>query len=173
FYSLLRIPRDVPSGDIKIAYHRILLLLHPDKQTQRTDAALDRTPTRDVDVALLKEAYTTLSDPSSRAAYDNLLRREANANSRGPRPAQVVSLEEFQLQAERGRGENEELEWHYCCRCGGTYRITEDDMESGKHLVGCESCSEVIWVGYEVAEEDEGVPIGDVGGDEEATATRY
>ncbi|KAF8844125.1 hypothetical protein BDN67DRAFT_890631, partial [Paxillus ammoniavirescens] len=157
FYSLLCIPRDAPSADIKIAYHRILLLLHPDKQFQpRVGTCGDHSRPGDVDIALLKEAYTTLSDPSSRAAYDSLLRLEANAKSRGPRPAQVVSLEEFTPEAVRGEGEDEATtgqEWHYGCRCGGTYRITDDDMENGKHLVGCESCSEVIWVGYELAEE--------------------
>ena len=30
-------------------------------------------------------------------------------------------------------------------------------MERGQHLVGCSSCSEVIWVGYELADEDEDV----------------
>ncbi|KIL00794.1 hypothetical protein PAXRUDRAFT_129024, partial [Paxillus rubicundulus Ve08.2h10] len=173
FYSLLCIPRDAPSTDIKIAYHRILLLSHPDKQFRpHVGTSGDRSRPGDVDIALLKEAYTILSDPSSRAAYDRLLRREANAKSRGPRPAQVVSLEEFTPE-ERGEDEDEETtgqEWHYGCRCGGTYRITEDDMENGKHLVGCESCSEVIWVGYELAE-DEGEPVRD-GGDGDTTA-RY
>ena len=44
------------------------------------------------------------------------------------------------------------LRWTYGCRCGGLYVITEDDMEAGQHLVGCISCSEVLWVGYELAE---------------------
>lgn len=71
----------------------------------------------------------------------------------GPRPAQVVSLEDFtQLQYDV------ELEdvWEYPCRCGGTYRISESDMDKGMHLVGCRSCSEVIWVGYELVSEEEG-----------------
>jgi diphthamide biosynthesis protein 4 len=35
--------------------------------------------------------------------------------------------------------------------------VTEDDLERGLHLVGCEDCSEVIWVGYETVKEvDEG-----------------
>ncbi|KAF9225290.1 hypothetical protein BS17DRAFT_700287, partial [Gyrodon lividus] len=160
---------------IKVAYHRILLLLHPDKQFQpRIDTIGGRSPAEDVDIALLKEAYMTLSDPSSRAAYDSLLRREAKANSRGPRPAQVVSLEDFTLEANRGGGDDEDgtkQEWHYGCRCGGMYRIMDDDMENGKHLVVCESCSEVIWVGYELAEEVEGESVRD-GGEDRRTATR-
>ena len=44
-------------------------------------------------------------------------------------------------------------EWHYECRCDGTYRVTEDDLECGRHLVGCQSCSEVLWVGYKLVED--------------------
>lgn len=88
----------------------------------------------------------------------------------GSRPAQVVSLEEFQefqeFQSETAGEVSSKMEddgvsvddhnqWEgraiytYPCRCGGMYKLTTDDLESGHHLVGCESCSEVIWVGYE------------------------
>lgn len=120
-------------------------------------------------MALLKEAYRTLSDVDLRAVYDGSLRREEHARSRGPRPAQVVSLEEFtpiETEAEAEgtggsgtgtpvEGDAAQASWWYGCRCGGTYRITQDDLENGTHLVGCESCSEVIWVGYEEAEDED------------------
>ena len=167
FYSLLQIPRDASPNDIKIAYHRTLLRLHPDKQPRpRHDAVIaahsKTTDQASVDVALLKEACRTLLDAGSRAAYDGSLRREVHAQSYGPRPAHVVSLEEFTTVIETagagsGTGMDADAdadaaqEWWYRCRCGGTYRITQDDLENGTHLVGCESCSEVIWVGYEEA----------------------
>ncbi|KAF8559883.1 hypothetical protein OG21DRAFT_1502221 [Imleria badia] len=180
FYTLLQIPQDAPPNDIKIAYHRTLLCLHPDKLKQsrltRHQSVLAVNATNDigtdppppveeasVDVALLKEAYRTLSDVGLRAVYDGSLRREEHARSRGPRPAQVVSLEDFtptvtETDETLGSGTEADADtdaasqaWRYGCRCGGTYRITQDDLESGTHLVGCESCSEVIWVGYEEA----------------------
>lgn len=49
-------------------------------------------------------------------------------------------------------GEDEEAIWAYSCRCGGTYKIGERELERGVHLAGCGSCSEVVWVGYEVME---------------------
>ncbi|KAG9313920.1 hypothetical protein JVU11DRAFT_4692 [Chiua virens] len=174
FYTLLRIPRDSLSNDVKRAYHRTLLRLHPDKQRGRpcqhpathgshdVQAVLDpsRLPTPDteassVDMALLKEAYRTLSDANLRTAYDRALRREEQKECAGPRPAQVVSLEEFSLIATE---DAEAQAWRYECRCGGMYHITEGDLENGMHLVGCESCSEVIWVGYEeaVTEDEDG-----------------
>lgn len=172
FYSLLQIPRDASLNDIKVAYHHTLLRLHPDKQARSrahpgvgvtldavTPTQSRRSPPREEtgDMALLKEAYRTLSNMDSRAAYDVLLRREERAQLNGPRPAQIISLEEFTtIEADMGKGigtvtvteTGAAQEWQYRCRCGGTYRITEDDLENGTHLVGCENCSEVIWVGY-------------------------
>ena len=147
---MLDIPRDASHGDIKIAYHRTLLQSHPDKRI-KSDAAF---ALRDnIDIALIKEAYKTLIDPSLRQEHDAFLKREAS-NGRGPRPAQVISLEEFVVHDadEEVSGATGE-EWHYDCRCGGTYRVTEDDLECGRHLVGCQSCSEVLWVGYELVED--------------------
>lgn len=43
--------------------------------------------------------------------------------------------------------------WRHGCRCGGAYIIRGAEMEAGHHLVGCSSCSEVVWVGYEVADD--------------------
>jgi diphthamide biosynthesis protein 4 len=66
----------------------------------------------------------------------------------GPRPAQIVSLEEFK-EEEATTGI---VSWYYECRCGGGYRISEQNLERGQHLLGCGNCSEVVWVGYELAE---------------------
>ena len=93
--------------------------------------------------------HHVLSSPASRAAYD-ASRAEAQAKG-GPRPAQVVSLEEF---AESG-DEAGRMTWTFSCRCGGMYIVREEQLEDGQHLVGCNSCSEVVWVGFEVADEVE------------------
>jgi len=87
-----------------------------------------------------------LSNVSSRVAYDSILQNARVKTSTGPRPAQIISLEDFE--------EAEEGVWIHACRCGGTYRIIEEDMDAGRHLVGCESCSEVVWVGYEPANDE-------------------
>ncbi|EGO05371.1 hypothetical protein SERLA73DRAFT_118930 [Serpula lacrymans var. lacrymans S7.3] len=140
FYQLLAVPRTASATDIKLAYHRALLLSHPDK---RVNAA--NVPT--ADIALIKEAYTTLASTSSRATYDAQLSQ--NRKPSGPRPAQIISLEDF---SDTGPDDESGL-WTYGCRCGGQYRIGEEDMDKGQHLVGCTSCSEVVWVGYEIAED--------------------
>ena len=73
---------------------------------------------------------------------------------RRTKQTQVISLEEFVIHDadEEVNGATGE-DWHYECRCDGTYRVTEDDLECGRHLVGCQSCSEVLWVGYELVED--------------------
>ncbi|KAF9469564.1 hypothetical protein BDZ94DRAFT_1126975, partial [Collybia nuda] len=146
FYQLLSITKDASAAEIKIAYHRALLLFHPDKTSRaRRDHAHLSENTKGFSISLIKEAYLTLSTPDLRARYDSSQKRLPS----GPRPAQVISLEEFE---EEVGGGDEDDAWYYKCRCGGIYRITSGEMEKGHHLVGCNSCSEAIWVGYELQE---------------------
>lgn len=140
YYEVLRLPRSASPAEIKQAYHRALLASHPDKRTVGSPAAASVLP----DLDLLRAAYTTLSSHALRAEYDKETTVVGGAPA-GPRPAQALSLEEFD--------EEHEGTWTHACRCGGTYRLREADMERGQHLVGCSSCSEVVWVGYELAEE--------------------
>jgi len=147
FYSVLAIPRHAPHSQIKSAYHRLLLQSHPDKHI------INQPTSNLVDIALLKEAYTTLSNPDLRAAYDARLEARKNgwhSSQTAPRPAQLVSLEEF----DQGPDDDGQGPWTYPCRCGGSYTISTVLMEEGKHLVACSSCSEVIWVGYELVEDE-------------------
>jgi diphthamide biosynthesis protein 4 len=99
-----------------------------------------------IDIASIKDAYTTLSSPHLRVQYDAQL--QFQYPSTGPRPAQIISLEEF----EEEEATTGSLTWCHKCRCGGSYRISEEDLERGQHLVGCGSCSEVVWAGFELAE---------------------
>jgi diphthamide biosynthesis protein 4 len=143
YYQILETSPSASYSEIKLAYHALLLKHHPDKNINNSNSI-------PVDIALIKDAYMTLSSPISRAQYDASV-NQRKQESLVPRPAQVVSLEEFTPLDTQGS----DGIWEYPCRCGGSYRITETDMENGLHLVGCRSCSEVIWAGYEVQEEEE------------------
>jgi diphthamide biosynthesis protein 4 len=146
YYALLGITRSASPDTIKGAYHRALLLLHPDKQRQNAD---DLSPS--ANIGLLQDAFLTLSTTTQRAAYD----AQYELSCKAPRPAQVVSLEDFDCSDSEGPDGAVSI-WSLACRCGGMYKVTEDDLERGRHLVGCENCSEVVWVGYEVVEEVSG-----------------
>ncbi|KAI8640903.1 hypothetical protein BD408DRAFT_418999 [Parasitella parasitica] len=41
------------------------------------------------------------------------------------------------------------------CRCSGDYVITEDELETGIDVVGCNNCSLRIRVLYDVVDDDE------------------
>ncbi|GJE89470.1 DnaJ and zf-CSL domain-containing protein [Phanerochaete sordida] len=142
YYAVLSLETSASTAEIKAAYHRALLLHHPDKQLapdRREDA---------LDLDTLKRAFVTLSTTELRTKYDT-----ARSKPRpGPRPAQVVSLEEFTVHEDENL---DDIIWSYDCRCGGAYRITEQDMEKDQHLIGCNSCSEVVWAGYEMVDDDE------------------
>ncbi len=156
YYSLLRITRSASPNTIKAAYHRALLRAHPDKARQRADDS--SLSSQLADVGLLHDAFMTLSSATLRSAYDT---QGMQSRRTDPRPSQVVSLEQFEcsdLEGPDGRAIS--TCWTFPCRCGGTYEVTEDHLEHGLHLVGCGSCSEVIWVGYEVVNEVDGGVTG-------------
>lgn len=137
---MLGIPRSAQLADIKSAYRKCLLENHPDKHQANS------IPT---DISHIIEAYNTLSSVSLKVDYDRMLNqldRVQKEQLHKQRPAQVVSLEDFSEVGDT---------WEYPCRCGDQYRISQIDLEQGVHLIACGSCSEVIWAGYEVADEDE------------------
>ena len=140
YYAILSISSNASPSEVKAAYHRALLVYHPDKQTP------DEI-TVPIDMDLLKQAFTTLYDPELKANYDAA--RTARMTQLGPRPAQVISLDDFTQQ-----GDADER-WTYPCRCGGDYVVTGETLDREEHLVGCTSCSEVVWAGYEAIEDAE------------------
>ena len=63
FYELLGVPGDASPVKVRDAYRQLALVFHPDTSGATSD-----------DMALLNEAWHTLSDPGRRAAYDASLR---------------------------------------------------------------------------------------------------
>jgi diphthamide biosynthesis protein 4 len=163
YYALLAVTRAATCTDIKRAYRRALLRSHPDKR--RADGECGEEAEM-VPVALLKEAYETLSETEARARYDSALSGSrgggggrGNGKKSTPRPAQIISLDEFAFEENSGW-------WTHLCRCGGAYKIGNEELDQGVHLVGCGSCSECVWVGYEVevegAEREMGSGSGEI-----------
>lgn len=143
YYLVLGVQRTSNIQEIKHAYHRQLLSLHPDR------IPAEQNPVQGFDAALLKEAYRVLSSPDLRAKHDELLvSKQPDRTPSNQRPAHIISLAEFDESPSR------EGEWTVDCRCGSAYRITEAQMEDDVHLIGCDGCSETIWVGYEAVEDE-------------------
>ncbi|KAH6900880.1 hypothetical protein BKA70DRAFT_1115267, partial [Coprinopsis sp. MPI-PUGE-AT-0042] len=145
YYDVLCVSPEVSLPELKAAYHRALLQHHPDKQHQQQTANRRATSQDSVEIALIKEAFAVLSSAEDREKHDAELKRRGYAHA--PRPAQVISLEDW---AHDESGSEEEGPWMYHCRCGGLYWLTMDMMERDEHLIGCNCCSEAIWAGYEL-----------------------
>ena len=64
FYEYLELPNDASTSDIRKAYRRLSLVLHPDKN-----------PAEDAEVKFrwLASIYETLKDPKKREIYDRVL----------------------------------------------------------------------------------------------------
>src|SRR3954469_17989498 len=62
FYSILEIPRDASDEDIKMAYRKLAMRYHPDRNNGSADA--------EEKFKQITEAYDALRDPQKRAAYD-------------------------------------------------------------------------------------------------------
>jgi diphthamide biosynthesis protein 4 len=136
-YRVLNVPTTATNAEIKQAYHQSLLAVHPDKQRPSSHGLLNSDDKVTLDT--IREAYHVLSDPKRRAIYDRD-RSDVSTTSK-PRPAHILSLEDFAEDVER---------WTYPCRCGGVFTITEAEMDQGIHVLGCGGCSELVWVGYEL-----------------------
>lgn len=69
FYGLLGVSRDADYDELKKAYKRQSLAMHPDKLAQR---GLEVTPELQSKFTKMKTAYECLSDPHKRETYDAL-----------------------------------------------------------------------------------------------------
>ncbi|KAG8093231.1 hypothetical protein GUJ93_ZPchr0012g19160 [Zizania palustris] len=66
YYEVLDLPRDCSPADIKLAFRRLALSLHPDKQPPGSDTAAATAAFQE-----LQHAHSVLSDPHERAYYDS------------------------------------------------------------------------------------------------------
>lgn len=136
YYELLQVKRTATVIEIKEAYRRALLANHPDKRRSKKDI-------KNFDLSLFKKAYETLCSNVSQG-HSEPNQSIVNSSDAKLYPSQVVSLDGFEELADHFR---------YACRCGSHYQITMQELEQDVHILGCEGCSETIWVAYEAIEE--------------------
>ncbi len=83
-YTVLDVARTASPAEIKRSYYRLAKGVHPDRLS--SSAPADERAAMAERFKRVAEAYTVLSDKSSRAAYDAALARGAAATMRAARP---------------------------------------------------------------------------------------
>lgn len=156
FYEILGIPealRNAPSLSaqrIRSAYRRALLQNHPDKSKLPINSSLNAAE-EPYSIDEISEAFSTLSNPKLRSAYDKELKlRSANLQV-GQRDGsqafrtgiEIVDLDDLDIDEANGT-------WYRSCRCGDGFGflIREGDLEEaagdGELSVACKGCS--LWL---------------------------
>ncbi|KLO12388.1 DnaJ-domain-containing protein, partial [Schizopora paradoxa] len=151
-YDILCIPHSATLDEIKTSYRQLLLRTHPDK---RRSIDSETQENEEPAISTIQEAYHVLSNSALREAYDfSLGQRNSSLSVPHSRPAHVVSLEDFEPQLLDNPSVDSVASWTYPCRCGSFFRFTEEDLDDETHLLGCSSCSETLYVGYELTEDE-------------------
>ncbi|KAF9585468.1 Diphthamide biosynthesis protein 4 [Lunasporangiospora selenospora] len=175
YYEILGVPQEATLAEIKQQYQRLLLTYHPDKQQQNLSQKQSvPTPVRDTTDPLLdvREAWECLREPSRREFYDSSLKGRHWLN----RFSNVFSLHYYLTNSNseirfiamklRAQGQvNDDIDlddmefdeeagiYSFPCRCSGEYAISEDELELGIDTVTCSTCSLIVLIHYEVADD--------------------
>jgi diphthamide biosynthesis protein 4 len=136
-YDVLAIPPDASPDEVRRAYARRLLVVHPDKSA----AAAPTAPAAPAALALarIQEAYAVLRDPTSRAAYDDSLR------TRRLFDGAIDAYDEVLRSEMEPSADGTQLT--HPCRCGDVFTFEDelsDDHRDGKYgecVLECPSCS--------------------------------
>jgi DnaJ-class molecular chaperone len=172
YYEILQLrPEDDLTPDtVKQAYHNALLLHHPDKARQVTSTesshALSKPP-QPISIDQIVQAYTALSDPEQRKAYNIQLKSiNGSLHATAHRGIESYDLDDLTYTEHEGVGT-----WSLSCRHdsgdGDGYFVTEEDLERAASedgddngglkelLVGCRGCSLFIRIVFAVAPDSE------------------
>lgn len=132
FYEILGCDKATPFEDLKENYRRLLVKLHPDKNTSSSTAAA---------CAELNKAWNVLKDPDSKKLYDEqIYQNDIDTEVTVFETVNVCDLE------------NNEAEdtLHYGCRCGGLFLVPKslvfNDSQTESLLFPCDDCSLFIKV---------------------------
>ncbi|OII77877.1 hypothetical protein cand_038330 [Cryptosporidium andersoni] len=153
-YSLLGVSKDATDRDIRLAFLKLVRILHPDKSIYQKVKYINENSTN-LDITgnsknteysniivqyhALYDAYCLLKDPHRRKNYDIKCEKEKfNPYS------WHYNIKYNQLKCLQ---DNSGV-LYYDCRCGDTIFIEKKDLEVGFNLFPCDTCSIVILISY-------------------------
>ncbi|KIX06938.1 uncharacterized protein Z518_04914 [Rhinocladiella mackenziei CBS 650.93] len=163
-YDVLQLPSypnraRLSKEKIKAAYHRALLIHHPDKSPNDSLRPSPGSHKSLYSIDDIVTAYEVLIDPQKRATYDQALAQDEafGLKRAGGEKGTHIGVEVFDLEdLEYDEVKNS---WSKTCRCGDKqgYLLTESDLDResqhGEIYVGCGGCSLFIKVLFELEEE--------------------
>lgn len=122
-YEIIGIKEDASHDEVRKTYRSAILNYHPDKHQTTRESSKPEQESRNRFLEL-QRAWEILSDPTSRALYDNelrTLRQDAVT-------AEDVSLEDLSIE-----DAEDCLELSYPCRCGDFFSVNCSELEE----MGC------------------------------------
>ena len=144
-------PCGISHDEIKTAYRLALLANHPDKHQEYNLA--QAMPAR-YSVDEVTKAYNTLIDPARRLQYNKRLQNELREKDNNARESQHIGVDAIDLDDLDYHSHRKE--WYRGCRCGRSFRITEQQLErhceDGEIDVECTGCSLLLRVTFFIAE---------------------
>ncbi|KAI8393960.1 uncharacterized protein BYT42DRAFT_552884 [Radiomyces spectabilis] len=135
-YEVLGISETADVDYIKQRFQQLILVHHPDKNT---DSANDQQVYR------ILKAWEVLRNAEKRRQYDLELKAS--------RSRQQISIN-AEIDLDDMEYDEENRVYFSPCRCSGFYEITENDLERGVEIVGCDLCSLRVRILYDVVEDD-------------------
>jgi diphthamide biosynthesis protein 4 len=129
FYNVLDVPTNASAAQIRVAYHKIVIKLHPDKTGEEYDKDL---------LHAVQAAWETLRDPVKRQEYDERLSLMLSE-------IRTCIYDEVKL-SEMNNSEDDDTSFSLDCRCGGEFFVSKEDLEAGFNLIPCSNCSAKILI---------------------------
>ncbi|KAF9377189.1 Diphthamide biosynthesis protein 4 [Podila verticillata] len=144
YYAILGVVEDASPAEIKLQYQKLLLIHHPDKQQQKQPGHLSTHEL--IPLQEIMEAWECLRMPAQREFYDSSLKAmKLRANGQ---VNDDIDLDDMDY-------DEESSIYTSPCRCSGEYIISEDELELGVDTVVCSTCSLIVRIHYEVADDDD------------------
>ncbi|KNC99110.1 uncharacterized protein SPPG_05370 [Spizellomyces punctatus DAOM BR117] len=149
-YEILGVPQTASIEEIRKQYQKLVLQYHPDKLAQTVNSPKSGNVQTGPEECAKRfqevvAAWEILNDECKRRQYDAELSARRTANI-GPIHAEV-DLDDMEY--DEGKAS-----FHTLCRCGGSYTVSESQLEQQVQTVTCDSCSLQIRLMYQVEEID-------------------
>lgn len=153
-YQILGVKENATQEEIKSAYRKMILILHPDKKVIHEEDKLSGTSSNTIrtdekEFTRIQLAWECLRDQRMRYKYDDDLQRKREKQNQIYIKATPVHLnemhrEEVDCENDLGCIEIQNV-FSYKCRCGDTFEIFEDEISKDSHSVfECQSCTLAI-----------------------------